>query len=165
MVHSEARTRFDDVTKKSPSNSWTSWENAQMLCFPLSREYVPVEPGTAISPSVRFGHLFIYPTTLKSAGYYVIPSVQKFAFECPSVHLSFCLSFFIRGMLHHIKFKLILIDFNNVAGLLVNVTFVSISTDMKIADSLYFLRFVKKLPTFKQEFSIYLHKSQDLRNL
>ena len=28
---------------------------------------------------------FLYPATLKSAGYYVIPSVQKFAFECPSV--------------------------------------------------------------------------------
>ena len=81
----------------------------------------------------------------------------------PSICPSACL--FIRGMLHHIKFKLILIDFNNVAGLLVNVTFVSISTDMKIADSLYFLRFVNNLPTPKQEFSIYLHKGQDLRNL
>ena len=31
---------------------------------------------------------FLYPATLKSAGYYVIPSVQKFAFEYPSVCLS-----------------------------------------------------------------------------
>ena len=30
----------------------------------------------------------LYPATLKSAGYYVIPSVQKFAFECPSVRPS-----------------------------------------------------------------------------
>ena len=64
-------------------------------------------------------------------------------------------------MLHHIKFKLILIDFNNIAGLLLNVKFVSISTDMKIADSLYFSRFVNDLPTPKQVFSIFLHRSQD----
>ena len=32
--------------------------------------------------------LFLYPATLKSVGYYVIPSLQKFAFECPSVRLS-----------------------------------------------------------------------------
>ena len=31
---------------------------------------------------------FLYPATLKTAGFYVIPSVQKFAFECPSVRLS-----------------------------------------------------------------------------
>ena len=31
---------------------------------------------------------FLYPATLKSAGYYVIPSVQKFVFECPSVRPS-----------------------------------------------------------------------------
>ena len=30
----------------------------------------------------------LYPATLKSVGYYVIPSVQKFAFECPSVYLT-----------------------------------------------------------------------------
>ena len=29
----------------------------------------------------------LYPATLKSAGYYVIPSIQKIAFECPSVRL------------------------------------------------------------------------------
>ena len=27
----------------------------------------------------------LYPATLKSAGYYVIPSIQKIAFEFPSV--------------------------------------------------------------------------------
>ena len=32
--------------------------------------------------------LFLYPATLKSVGCYVIPSVQKFAFECPSVRQS-----------------------------------------------------------------------------
>ena len=31
---------------------------------------------------------FLYPAILKSAGYYVIPSVQKFVFECPSVRPS-----------------------------------------------------------------------------
>ena len=30
----------------------------------------------------------LYPTTLKSAGYNVIPSIQKIAFECQSVCLS-----------------------------------------------------------------------------
>ena len=29
---------------------------------------------------------FLYPATLKSAGCYVIPSVQKFALECPGQH-------------------------------------------------------------------------------
>ena len=38
-------------------------------------------------------NLFLYPATLKSAGYYVIPSVQKFAFECPSVCPSVSASF------------------------------------------------------------------------
>ena len=28
---------------------------------------------------------FLYPATLKSAGYYVVPSIQNIAFECPSV--------------------------------------------------------------------------------
>ena len=28
---------------------------------------------------------FLYPATLKSVGYYVIPSIQIIAFECPSV--------------------------------------------------------------------------------
>ena len=32
--------------------------------------------------------VFLYPATLKSAGYYVIPSVQKFAFECLSIRPS-----------------------------------------------------------------------------
>ena len=31
---------------------------------------------------------FLYPANLKSAGYYVIPFVQIFAFECPSVRPS-----------------------------------------------------------------------------
>ena len=35
---------------------------------------------------------FVYPQNLKSAGYYVIPSIQKIAFECPSVCLSVCTS-------------------------------------------------------------------------
>ena len=54
MFHSEARTIFDDITKNQPSNTWISWVNAQMLCFRLSREYVTVDPGTAISVSDRF---------------------------------------------------------------------------------------------------------------
>ena len=28
---------------------------------------------------------FLYPATLKSVGYYVIPSIQKIVFKCPSV--------------------------------------------------------------------------------
>ena len=38
----------------------------------------------------NLGHLkgFLYPATLKSAGYYVIPSIQKIVFECPSVCMS-----------------------------------------------------------------------------
>ena len=36
-------------------------------------------------PKLRSMDDFLYPATLKSEGYYVILSVQKFAFECPSV--------------------------------------------------------------------------------
>ena len=39
---------------------------------------------------LEVGYAFLYPATLKSAGYYVIPSIQKIAFECPSVRLSVC---------------------------------------------------------------------------
>ena len=49
MVHSEVRTIFDDITKNQLSDTWISWVNAQMLYFRLSREYVTVDPGTAIS--------------------------------------------------------------------------------------------------------------------
>ena len=31
---------------------------------------------------------FLYPATLKSVGYYAIPSIQKIAFKCPSVYTS-----------------------------------------------------------------------------
>ena len=31
---------------------------------------------------------FLYPATLKSVGYYVIPSIQKIVFECLSVYTS-----------------------------------------------------------------------------
>ena len=58
MVHSEAITRFDDITKIQSSNTWIAWVNAQMLSFPLSRENVLVELGTEISISFRFGSLF-----------------------------------------------------------------------------------------------------------
>ena len=58
MVHSEARTIFDDITKNQPSNTWISLVNAQMLYFWLSREYVTVDPGTAISVSNRFCRIF-----------------------------------------------------------------------------------------------------------
>ena len=54
MVHSEARTRFDDVTKNQPSNTWISWVNIHMSYFLMSM----VEPGTADTVSVRFGRLF-----------------------------------------------------------------------------------------------------------
>ena len=58
MVHSEARTRFDDVTKNQPSNSWISWVHVEMLPYPLSRKKVMVELGIAISVSIRFDRLF-----------------------------------------------------------------------------------------------------------
>ena len=58
MVRSEGRTRFDDVAKNQPSNTWISSVNIQMLYFPLSREKVMAELGIAISVSVRFGRLF-----------------------------------------------------------------------------------------------------------
>ena len=32
---------------------------------------------------------FLYPATLKNVGYYVISSVRKLTFECPSVHQRF----------------------------------------------------------------------------
>ena len=35
-----------------------------------------------------FFFYLLYPATLKSAGYYVIPSIQKIAFECPSLCMS-----------------------------------------------------------------------------
>ena len=63
MVHSEARTIFDDITKNQPSNTWISWVNAQMLYFRLSREYVTVDPGTAISVSDRFAVFFDMQST------------------------------------------------------------------------------------------------------
>ena len=64
MVHSEAISRFDDVTKKTtknqPSNTLISWVNIEMLYFTLSRERMMVELSTAISVSVRFGNLFLH---------------------------------------------------------------------------------------------------------
>ena len=38
MVHSEAGTRLDNLTKIQYSNAWISLWNAQMLHFPLCRE-------------------------------------------------------------------------------------------------------------------------------
>ena len=61
MVHSEARTRFDDVTKNQPSITWISWIDIQMLYFPLIQEKVMVELGIAIGVSIRFGRLFSSP--------------------------------------------------------------------------------------------------------
>ena len=42
---------------------------------------------------------FLYPATLNSAGYYVIPSVQKFAFECPSVRQRFVSALYLEHFL------------------------------------------------------------------
>ena len=42
------------ILQKKPLNTWISWINIQMLYFPLSREKVMVELGTAISVSVLF---------------------------------------------------------------------------------------------------------------
>ena len=53
-------------------------------------------------------NVFLYPATLKSAGYYVIPSVQKFAFESPSIRPSVSASFKLsaRCVFQPIFFKL-----------------------------------------------------------
>ena len=48
--------------------------------------------GLCCATSWSLRMLFLYPTTLKSVGYYVIPSIQKIAFKCPSIPLSICLS-------------------------------------------------------------------------
>ena len=40
VVHSEARTRLDNLTKIQSSNAWISSWNAQMVHFPLCRESV-----------------------------------------------------------------------------------------------------------------------------
>ena len=60
MVHSEGRTRFDDVTQNQPSDTLIPWVSIQKLYFPLSREKVMVEPVTEISVSVRFGRFFLH---------------------------------------------------------------------------------------------------------
>ena len=44
-------------------------------------------------PRWRVVCTFLYPATLKSGGYYVIPSIHKNAFECPSVRPSVSTSF------------------------------------------------------------------------
>ena len=46
-----------------------------------------------VLPTQNKSCLVLYPTTLKSVGYYVIPSVQKFESECPSVGPSVSASF------------------------------------------------------------------------
>ena len=48
MVHSEARTRLDNLTEIQPSNAWISSCNAQMVHFPLCRESVTGMPRIEI---------------------------------------------------------------------------------------------------------------------
>ena len=72
MVHSEAATRFDDITKNQTLNIWISWVNAQILSFPFSREKVMVEPGTAISISIQFGRLFCFWHAFHLASFFYI---------------------------------------------------------------------------------------------
>ena len=64
MVHLEARTIFDDITKNQPSSTWISWVNVQMLYFRLSREYVTVDPGTVISVQIDFAVFFYTQSAL-----------------------------------------------------------------------------------------------------
>ena len=40
----------------------------------------------------HFEKFILYPATLKSAGYYVIPSIQKIVLGCPCVCTSVCMS-------------------------------------------------------------------------
>ena len=61
VVHSEATTRFDDITKNQPWNCWISWIKEKKNSFQLSQENVLVQPGTEISISFQFGRLFSSP--------------------------------------------------------------------------------------------------------
>ena len=49
--------------------------------------------GHFLEKQIRQSDSFLYPATLKSAGYYVIPSIQKIAFECWTVRQSISASF------------------------------------------------------------------------
>ena len=55
VVHSEARTRLDNLTKIQSSNAWISSWNVQMLHFPLCWESVLGMPRIEI---VQYGLLF-----------------------------------------------------------------------------------------------------------
>ena len=58
MVHSEARTRLDNLTKTQSSNAWISSWNAQMLHFPLCRESVLGMPRIEIE--LEFDMVFCF---------------------------------------------------------------------------------------------------------
>ena len=57
-VHSEARTRLNNLTKIQSSNAWISSWNVQMVHFPLCRESVLGMPRIEIEFWVWYGLLF-----------------------------------------------------------------------------------------------------------
>ena len=74
VVHSEARTRLDNLTKIQSSNAWISSWNAQMLHFPLCRESVLGMPRTEIE--FEFDMVFCFgirlaPYAVFSTGIYL----------------------------------------------------------------------------------------------
>ena len=94
-VHSETRTRLDNLTKIQTSNTWISSWNAQMLHFPLCQEKVTGMPRT----ESEFDMVFCFARRLAP---YIVFSTQIYlqhiarpvesdrsiniVFVCPSVH-------------------------------------------------------------------------------
>ena len=79
MVHSEARTRLDNMTKIQSSNAWISSWNAQMLHFPLCRESVLGMPRIEIE--FEFDMVFCFGIRL---ALYAV--VVFFHSDLPSTH-------------------------------------------------------------------------------
>ena len=78
MVHSEARTRLDNLTKIQSSNAWISSWNAQMLHFPLCRESVLGMPRLGIE--FEFDMVFCFGIRLAPCAVFYIRTNRKF---CP----------------------------------------------------------------------------------
>ena len=67
-----------------------------VLSSPQTHENILSSPDLLFLSAFIYGQycsmsiVFIPPRHFKSAGYYVIPSIQKIEFECPSICLSVC---------------------------------------------------------------------------
>ena len=86
MVHSESRTRLDNLTKIQSSNAWISSWNAQMLHFPLCEESVLGMPRIEIE--FEFDMVFCF-------GIRLAPYAFSFFFfffhsDLPSSHCTTC---------------------------------------------------------------------------